>query len=170
MIYVIWVVSTRLELQWLILPPSVAVTTTMETLLVLFGILVMFIYFLKLMKCLRYFLLTKWYGVPNSFFVSMGEWAGKWWHFILGRGILPKIYTKLRSVLWHLLCWCITLRISYLVVCLVDREILCSIMKSSGLVLWVTLDIVSNSVPWGPKRYRPEMVQSSTWSGIWPQW
>ncbi|XP_072927542.1 17-beta-hydroxysteroid dehydrogenase type 3 isoform X2 [Hemitrygon akajei] len=44
----------------------------MEELLVLIGILVILI---PLQKCLRYFLLTKWHGVPNSFFTSMGEWA-----------------------------------------------------------------------------------------------
>ncbi|XP_059827141.1 17-beta-hydroxysteroid dehydrogenase type 3 [Hypanus sabinus] len=44
----------------------------MEELWVLIGILVILI---PLLKCLRYFLLTKWHGVPNSFFTSMGEWA-----------------------------------------------------------------------------------------------
>ncbi|XP_062924943.1 17-beta-hydroxysteroid dehydrogenase type 3 isoform X2 [Mobula hypostoma] len=44
----------------------------MEQLLVLIGILIILI---PIQKCLRYFLLTKWYGLPNSFFTSMGEWA-----------------------------------------------------------------------------------------------
>ncbi|XP_072372843.1 17-beta-hydroxysteroid dehydrogenase type 3 isoform X2 [Scyliorhinus torazame] len=35
----------------------------------------MFFFSLKVVKCLKYFVLTKWLGVPNSFFNSLGEWA-----------------------------------------------------------------------------------------------
>ncbi|XP_051875139.1 17-beta-hydroxysteroid dehydrogenase type 3 isoform X2 [Pristis pectinata] len=47
----------------------------MEELLVVIGIWVILIFFLRVTKCLRYFLLTRWFGVPNSFFTSKGEWA-----------------------------------------------------------------------------------------------
>ncbi|XP_078253105.1 17-beta-hydroxysteroid dehydrogenase type 3 [Rhinoraja longicauda] len=84
----------------------------MEKFLVLFGILVMFIFFLKVLKCLRYFLLTKWHGVPDSFFVSMGEWAvvtggtdgiGKAYaHELAKRGLnivlISRSYEKLQKV------------------------------------------------------------------------
>ncbi|XP_078413114.1 17-beta-hydroxysteroid dehydrogenase type 3 [Cetorhinus maximus] len=54
-------------------------TAAMEKLLedtfILFGIFAILIFFLKIMKCLRYLVLTKWFGVPNSFFNSLGEWA-----------------------------------------------------------------------------------------------
>ncbi|XP_067839302.1 17-beta-hydroxysteroid dehydrogenase type 3 isoform X2 [Heptranchias perlo] len=47
----------------------------LENAFILFGIFAIFNCFLKIMKCLRYFLLTKCWGVSNAFFSSMGEWA-----------------------------------------------------------------------------------------------
>ncbi|XP_038660717.1 testosterone 17-beta-dehydrogenase 3 isoform X2 [Scyliorhinus canicula] len=47
----------------------------LEDAFVLFGIFAMFFFSLKVVKCLKYFVHTKWLGVPDSFFNSLGEWA-----------------------------------------------------------------------------------------------
>uniref|UniRef100_UPI00398EA838 17-beta-hydroxysteroid dehydrogenase type 3 isoform X2 n=1 Tax=Pristiophorus japonicus TaxID=55135 RepID=UPI00398EA838 len=47
----------------------------LDDVFILFGIFAILTFFLKVMKCLKYLILTNWYGVPNSFFNSMGEWA-----------------------------------------------------------------------------------------------
>ncbi|XP_078069995.1 17-beta-hydroxysteroid dehydrogenase type 3 [Mustelus asterias] len=65
----------RLLLLFKVVSDTEAMETLLEDAFVLFGIFTIFIFFLKVAKCLRYFVLTKWFGVPNSFFSSLGEWA-----------------------------------------------------------------------------------------------
>ncbi|XP_043569454.1 testosterone 17-beta-dehydrogenase 3 isoform X2 [Chiloscyllium plagiosum] len=49
--------------------------TFTENAFILFGIFTICKIFLQITKCLKYLILTKWVGVPNSFFRSLGEWA-----------------------------------------------------------------------------------------------
>ncbi|XP_072447887.1 17-beta-hydroxysteroid dehydrogenase type 3 isoform X1 [Chiloscyllium punctatum] len=49
--------------------------TILENAFILFGIFTICKIFLQITKCLKYLILTKWVGVPNSFFRSLGEWA-----------------------------------------------------------------------------------------------
>ncbi|XP_048451389.1 17-beta-hydroxysteroid dehydrogenase type 3 isoform X6 [Rhincodon typus] len=49
--------------------------TFLENAFILLGIFAVCNIFLQVTKCLKYLVLTKWAGVPDSFFQSLGEWA-----------------------------------------------------------------------------------------------